>query len=177
MTHATAHQLARTSHVGQSNRFGEPVIDHVARVATAVPPIARTTAWLHDVIELCPENRGELRRQGLNKVELAALELLAHTPADSYEAYVGRIADAPGPAGELARIVKLADLDDHLSHSVFHPARHRTSGPGDDCWQAKLPRASQRQSPRSADRQGTRPGNAPATALLGLAHPFWVMLA
>lgn len=119
MEHATAYQLASTSHVGQCSRFGEPIIEHVARVATAVPLEARATAWLHDLFERCPIKRRELRRRGLTDVELAALELLTHAPADSYETYVERIADAPGPAGDLARIVKLADLDDHLAHPVF----------------------------------------------------------
>jgi hypothetical protein len=34
---------------------------------------------------------------------------------------VRRIAEAPGPAGRLARIVKLADLDDHLAHASIPP--------------------------------------------------------
>jgi hypothetical protein len=121
MKQAAAHQLARTSHAGQRSRFGEPIIEHVARVATAVPVAARPAAWLHDLIELCPITQGELRRQGLTDDELAALALLTHAPDDSYETYVGRIADAPGPAGDLARVVKLADLDDHLAHSMFPP--------------------------------------------------------
>ena len=33
--------------------------------------------------------------------------------------YIRRIADAPGPAGRLARIVKLADLEDHLAHPAI----------------------------------------------------------
>jgi hypothetical protein len=121
MEYATAHELARSSHVGQHDRFGEPVIAHVERVATAVPRDARATAWLHDVLELSPIGRRELRRQGLTDVELAALELLTRAPDEPYETYVARIADAPGAAGHLARVVKLADLDDHLAHSAFPP--------------------------------------------------------
>jgi len=116
MDPAIAHRLACRGHAGQQNRFGEPVIEHVQRVAAAVPSEARVTAWLHDVLELCPIKRGELRRHGLASVELAALELLTHTPAEPYEDYMGRIAGASGPAGYLARIVKLADLNDHLAH-------------------------------------------------------------
>jgi hypothetical protein len=116
-----AHALARRGHLGQRNRFGEPVIEHVRRVAAAVPPEASATAWLHDLLELCPNTRGELQGHGLTSVELAALELLTHTPAEPYEDYIGRIAGASGPAGYLARIVKLADLDDHLAH-LFIPS-------------------------------------------------------
>jgi hypothetical protein len=40
--------------------------------------------------------------------------LLTRTEEDDYRAYVQRIADAPGQPGSLARVVKLADLEDHL---------------------------------------------------------------
>ena len=115
MDPASAHRLARRSHVGQHTRFGEPVIEHVQRVAAAVPSEASIIAWLHDLLELCPGRRRELGRHGLTSAELDALELLTHDQEEPYEYYVGRIAGAPGRAGELARIVKLADLDDHLA--------------------------------------------------------------
>jgi hypothetical protein len=92
------------------------VIDHVERVAAAVRPDARVTALLHDLLELCPTARWQLRGEDLTRTELEALELLRHAAGEPYEVYVRRIADAPGPAGRLARIVKLADLEDHLAH-------------------------------------------------------------
>ena len=54
---------------------------------------------------------------GLTRLELAALELLTRQAGESYELYILRIAYAPGPAGRLARVVKLADLDDHLARA------------------------------------------------------------
>jgi hypothetical protein len=111
-----AHRIARCHHVGQRNRFGDPVIAHVERVAAAVPPDARATALLHDVLELCPTAHRQLRGKDLTRTELDALELLTHARDEPYEVYVRRIANAPGPAGRLARIVKLADLADHLAH-------------------------------------------------------------
>jgi hypothetical protein len=111
-----AHSIASRHHLGQRNRFGDSVIDHVKRVAAAVPPDARATAWLHDLLELCPSAGRRLRAKGLTPTELEALELLTHTAGEPYETYVRRIADAPGPAGRIARIVKLADLEDHLAH-------------------------------------------------------------
>ena len=119
MEPALAHSIASQKLEGQRNRFGDPVIDHLARVAAAVPPDARTTALLHDLLELCPTAGRELRGKGLTRVELEALELLTHAPGEPYEVYVGRIAEAPGPAGRLARSVKLADLDDHLAHAAI----------------------------------------------------------
>ena len=104
--------------MGQRNRFGDCVIDHVERVAAAVPADARATALLHDLFELCPTVGRRLRGKGLTHIELEALELLTHAAGEPYEIYIRRIADAPGPAGALARIVKLADLEDHLAHAA-----------------------------------------------------------
>jgi hypothetical protein len=119
MEPAIAHRIASQNHKGRRNRFGDPVIDHLARVAAVVPPDARATALLHDLLELCPAATRRLRDQGLTPVELDALKLLTHAPGEPYEVYVRRIAEAPGPAGRLARIVKLADLDDHLAHATI----------------------------------------------------------
>ena len=114
-----AHTIASRHHAGQRNRFGDCVIDHVERVAAAVPADARATALLHDLFERCPTVGRRLRGKGLTHIELEALELLRHAPGEPYEVYIRRIADAPGPAGALARIVKLADLDDHLAHPAI----------------------------------------------------------
>jgi hypothetical protein len=116
-----ARDVAHELHAGQRNRFGEPVFDHVARVQAAVPAEARTVAWLHDVPEGSGVTCEELRARGLSAVEGEALALLTHAPTESYKSYVGRIARAHGPAGRLARAVKLADLDDHLAHGTIPP--------------------------------------------------------
>jgi hypothetical protein len=60
-----------------------------------------------------------LRGEDPTRTELQALELLTHAPGEPYEVYVRLIADAPGAAGRLARIVKLADLEDHLAHEAI----------------------------------------------------------
>src|SRR5947208_1644309 len=88
---ASARALAQQSHAGQRTRFGEPVIEHIERVATAVPPKARTTALLHEILELSPSSRRKLRDADLSRVEPAALKLLTHSPGESYEVYVRRI--------------------------------------------------------------------------------------
>jgi len=46
------------------------------------------------------------------------LELLSRDRADPYESYITRIAEARGPAGRIARIIKLADLNEHLQHGT-----------------------------------------------------------
>jgi hypothetical protein len=112
---AIAHRIARDSHRDDVDRFGEPMIEHVERVAAAVPEDARTLAFLHDLLEHTDTSADELISQGLTPIEFAALELVTRSSADSYESYVLRIAHARGSAGDLARVVKLADLDDRLA--------------------------------------------------------------
>jgi hypothetical protein len=112
-----ARNIAHYSHVEQRDRHGEPIVEHVARVVAAVPEEAQTLAWLHDVLEHSPTTTAELRGHGLTSVELAALMLLTRQAGESYELYILRVAYAPGAAGRLARVVKLADLDDHLARA------------------------------------------------------------
>jgi hypothetical protein len=111
-----ARLLAHSAHRDQRDRFDELVVEHLQRVAAAVPVGAQATAWLHDVLEDSAADPGELWGSGLTRIELAALELLTRAPEECYELYVLRIAHAPGEEGRLARCVKLADLDDHLAH-------------------------------------------------------------
>ena len=63
----------------------------------------------------------ELSAHGLTALELKVLGLLTRRPEESYELHVLRIAHAPGAAGSLARAVKLADLEDHLSEAPAVP--------------------------------------------------------
>lgn len=116
-----ARRIACRNHRGQRTRFGDTVIGHIGRVAAGVPPEARAVAWLHDVLELTQVSRTQLRASGLTAVESVALELLTRGAEEPYDVYVLRIASAPGKAGWLARMVKRADLDDHLAHSRIPP--------------------------------------------------------
>jgi hypothetical protein len=111
-----ARSIAQFSHVGRYDRFGEPIIDHVERVAAAVPPEARAIAFLHDVLEHSDTSVAELRAAGLTLNELEILKLLTRAPNESYEAHMLGVAYARGAEGRIARVVKLADLDDHLAH-------------------------------------------------------------
>jgi hypothetical protein len=116
-----AREMAYIYHVGQRTRFGDPVVEHVEHVANTVAPDAQAVAWLHELFELTPLGRETLRAYGLTAVEELTLELLTHAPTESYEEYISRIARAPGRPGELARMVKVADLDDHLGHARMPP--------------------------------------------------------
>ena len=121
MNATVARRIASAGHRGQCTRFGDLVIAHVERVADAVPAEARAVAWLHDLLELVPGAEARLHARGLTTVQAGALALLTRSADESYETYVGRIVDARGTAGRIARVVKLADLDDHLAHHRIPP--------------------------------------------------------
>src|SRR4051812_27669611 len=117
MDAATARGIAHHSHLQQRDRFGEPLIEHVERVAAHVPAEARAVAFLHDVLEWTPTTTAELQEAGLTDAERGVIELLTRQPDETFEAHAARVAFAHGREGELARVVRIADLDDHLAHS------------------------------------------------------------
>ena len=119
-----ARAVARRVHSGQVDRRGDPLIEHVERVAQAVPSDARALAYLHDILERGDPSSEELRELELTDEEWDVLVLLTRRQRQSYKLHVLRIARAPGKAGTIARAIKLADLDDHLRHR-----QHRAQAP------------------------------------------------
>ena len=119
MDAATARNIAHYSHAGQRTPRGMPVIEHIERVAAAVPDEARALAYLHDILDLTETGGDELLAHGLTEAESAALMLLAHGSEESFELHALRIAHAAGPEGRLARAVMLADVEDHLDAEGF----------------------------------------------------------
>jgi hypothetical protein len=117
---ARAQLMATRAHRGQLQPTGEPLIAHVRRVAAATPEPARSVAWLHEVFEWTSVSEEKLLSYGASDDELRALRLLTRTLGGSsesgYLAHVTMIARASGPAGGLARTVKVSDLEDRLSH-------------------------------------------------------------
>jgi hypothetical protein len=117
---APAQLLARWSHRGQRQPTGEPLIAHVSRVAAATPEFARPVAWLHEIFEWTSVSEEKLLAYGASDDELRALRLLTRTLGGgseaSYLAHITMIARANGPAGMLARAVKVSDLEDRLRH-------------------------------------------------------------
>ena len=124
MDASAARNLAYALHAGMADRSGEPFVEHLERVAASVPPEARTVAYLHDVLEHTDTSIAELETEGLTQAELEAVRLLTRPPDESFEAHALRISHARGPAGRLARAVKLADIEDHMSHAGNN-ATHR----------------------------------------------------
>jgi (p)ppGpp synthase/HD superfamily hydrolase len=114
-----ARDIARRAHAGQVDRRGEPLIGHVERVAEAVPAQFRAIAFLHDVRERTEIGLADLQARGLSEFEGKVLELLTRRTNEPYAAYVERVADTQGRTGRVARVIKLADLNDHLEREVM----------------------------------------------------------
>lgn len=111
-----ARALAEKLHHGQRDAGGALLIDHVRRVAAAVPGEAVVVAWLHEVFEYSSISEEALLAEGLSVDELRALRLLtreedARSDA-SFLAHVELIARASGAGAGVARSVKRADLAD-----------------------------------------------------------------
>jgi hypothetical protein len=107
-----------------AHRRTEPLLSHVQRVASSAPEWARAVAWLHEVLERTDMTEEGLLREGLSDEELRALRLLCREDSYSDLAYLGHIeliARAHGSAGELARAVKRADLEDRQRHPLIRP--------------------------------------------------------
>jgi hypothetical protein len=113
-----ARSIAQHSHDGQRTRHGSLMSDHVERVAAAVPEEARAVAFLHDVLEKTDTGLDELDLSGLTRVEREALDLLTCGQDESFDLHALRVAHADGPAGRIARSIKLADLEDHIGEAV-----------------------------------------------------------
>jgi len=159
MDAGVARVIAHRAHAGQLDRFGEHVIEHVKRVAQAVPDDARPTAYLHDVLEVPDAGPEVLLGHGLTHTEFLVLELLTRRPSEPYRSYVKRISYATGEAGRLARIIKLADLDDHLRHL------HMPACAPNYAWAKKEITAAQSRNGEPASASGTEDDGAAPTGL------------
>lgn len=101
---------AAVAHDGQRRANGTPYILHPLRVMLAVSSNAQRAAVLHDVLE----DTDQGLPGALDEVSAEAVVALTRDSGDPYESYIDDIASHPGPAGEIAREVKVADLRDNL---------------------------------------------------------------
>lgn len=125
---ARARDAAERAHGEHTEPSGRPFIEHVRRVAAAVPPSARRVAWLHDALEWTDIGEEGLRGAGLRRHEVAAVRLLTREGEADDERFldhVRAIASSRGRAGRIARAVKRADIQDRDIHPRDPGARWR----------------------------------------------------
>ena len=102
--------IAAEAHAGQTDKGGAPYILHPLRVMMGVEgERARIAAVLHDVVEDTAWTFDDLRREGFDEAVVAALDGLTRREGETYLDFCRRAA-----GNELARQVKLADIDDNL---------------------------------------------------------------
>ena len=122
MDPTTARAIATQAHSGQTDKAGQPYIEHPERVAARLTdPDAQVVALLHDVIEDTELTADDLGAAGASELQLEALEALAHADDVSDEDYWRALRAVP-----LARLVKVADLADNTDPAriaLLEPAK------------------------------------------------------
>lgn len=117
--------FAAQAHTGQRDKAGQPYIFHVLRVLLRVVEehpdnaTAHAAAVLHDVIEDTDLHLNDLPRHGVSSDVRDAVDVLTHRSRHSYFDYIRLCAAHP-----IARIVKRADIEDHLEDTACLTAAH-----------------------------------------------------
>jgi len=103
-------EIAAEAHAGQVDKAGAPFILHPLRVMLRVnDEEARKAAVLHDVVEDSEWTLDGLRAEGFSEVVVLAVDGLTRRDGEAYFDFCRRAG-----RNEIARIVKLADLEDNL---------------------------------------------------------------
>lgn len=93
------------------------MVDHVQRVAAAVPPAAQAVAFVHDVCERSSHSPADVAAYlGLTAHELQALDLLTKRDGETLLAHTQRVLSCPDAVTwQIAVAVKRADVADHIN--------------------------------------------------------------
>jgi (p)ppGpp synthase/HD superfamily hydrolase len=122
---AKAIRIASTVHEAQQDKAGAPYILHPLRMMQrAHTGDEQIVAMLHDVIEDSREQDApvtfeKLREEGFSETIVDAVGHLTNRKPDgeSYKAFIERVVGATGKSGDIARRVKLLDLEDNMNLS------------------------------------------------------------
>ena len=125
-----AQSLAAECHDGMVDKYGNPYMEHLERVADRVREMEYdfvdetseiemyvATAYLHDIVEDTDIPRGGLLRAFPADV-VTAIFKLTRKKGMTYAEYIEELmsrGNALTLSGKIARVVKLADLLDHVS--------------------------------------------------------------
>lgn len=103
-------RLAAKVHQGQLDRFDQPFLLHVLRVATKGRDAEeQVLGALHDVLERSELTMADLRERGYPEKLLVALDHITRRSNEDYETYIDRVA-----LNSLALRVKVHDLADKM---------------------------------------------------------------
>ena len=121
-----AKELAKKLHDGMADKYGNPYFYHLERVANRVRDMEYdmvdetseinlyiTAAYLHDVIEDTDYLIGDIIDK-FGETIAEAVKLLTRGEEETYADYVVGIKKSVYLEGKIARVVKMADLLDHL---------------------------------------------------------------
>ncbi|RUW21471.1 HD domain-containing protein [Mesorhizobium sp. M4B.F.Ca.ET.215.01.1.1] len=106
-----AARIAEEAHRSQTDKTGEPYIEHSRRVAEQVETLdQKIVAYLHDVVEKGEGwTLGRLRTAGFGSPVVAAVDALTRRLDETEQGFLCRAA-----SNRLALPVKRADLNDNL---------------------------------------------------------------
>jgi (p)ppGpp synthase/HD superfamily hydrolase len=106
--------LACEAHRGQTDKSGEPYILHLMRVMLSVDgELARVVAILHDLLEDTDYTPDKLRELGYKEDVIGLLDRVTRRQDEGYDEFIDRCGSA-----KISRIVKIADLDDHINFNA-----------------------------------------------------------
>lgn len=106
-------KVAEQAHKGQTDKGGNPYIEHLKAVAAQVNNIEhKIVAYLHDVVEDTEITLDDLSEMGFTFRIVNSVRLLTKTKELTYEEYLKRL-----KADDNARHVKIADLRHNMDIS------------------------------------------------------------
>ena len=121
-----AKELAKKLHDGMTDKYDNPYFYHLERVANRVRDMEYNmvdetseinlyivAAYLHDVIEDTDYLIGDIIDE-YGETVAEAVKLLTRDKEETYADYIVGIKNSVFLEGKIARVVKLADLFDHL---------------------------------------------------------------
>lgn len=113
--YAKAVETAVCAHAGQTDKGGNPYIEHPLAVAEKLEEKElKLVAILHDVLEDSSMTAEELLNNGFPQEIVEAVKVLTHKKGDpdTYEQYIERVSK-----NRMARQVKISDLQHNLDLS------------------------------------------------------------